>query len=162
MITRHSNFIEEDLELQRYAATPQENKPRFNWRDLAETPEDLQDTGTQIKVQVGDQQRDFDLAEVADTIGSALTDLMLSRNEEDIYNEANRRRVSAISKAVAKELLAQVPEDVDGHHLLSADEVTRIIEGALVKQNAHDIAKSLVIRHKTAPRRRGTGPHAPI
>ena len=166
MITRTSNFIEEDLELQRYASTPQENKPRFNWREVAEASDEIAEPTSRIKVQVGDQQRDFDLAEVADTIGSALTDLMLSRNEEDIYNETNRRRVSAISKAVAKELLAQVPEDVDGHHLLSADEVTRIIEGALVKQNAHDIAKSLVIRHKTAPRRRGSkvdaGPTASV
>ena len=153
MITRNTNFIEEDLELQRYAATPQEHKPRFNWRDLAEKNDEVEPS--RIKVQVGDQQRDFDLAEIADTIGNALTDLLLSRNEEDIYSEGNRRRVSAISKAVAKELFAQIPEDIDGHHLLSADEMTRIIEGALVKQNAHDIAKSLVIRHKTAPRRRG-------
>ena len=33
MITRH--LIEQDLELHRAAAMPQEMKPRFNWSDMA-------------------------------------------------------------------------------------------------------------------------------
>ncbi len=39
MITR--DFIEQDLQLQRFAATPQAKKPRFNWSDLASPVESL-------------------------------------------------------------------------------------------------------------------------
>ena len=35
------------------------------------------------------RERDFDLAEIADTIGAALTDLLLSRQEEEIYTDEN-------------------------------------------------------------------------
>ena len=42
MITR--DFIEQDMQLQRYAATPQEKKPRYNWSELAEAPESLIDS----------------------------------------------------------------------------------------------------------------------
>lgn len=152
MITRR--LIEQDLELQRCAATPQDMKPRFNWSDMA--------TGNQppaprIMVQVGDEQTDFNIAKIAETVGKAVTDLALSRKQDDIFNESNRQLVANIVRSVTEFLSVKVnSEETDGTVLLSASELTSIIEMALVRQNAHDVAKSLLIRRKTANARRDT------
>jgi len=150
MITRH--FIEQDMELQRCAATPQENKPRFNWSDVAPTP-DL--PASRIQIQAGDEQSEFSIAKIAETVGKAVTDLALSRKQDEIFTEANRRLVANIVNSVSNMLSAKVNgEDNDSAVLLTAEELTSIIESALVKQNAHDVAKSLLIRRKAADSRR--------
>ncbi len=153
MITRE--FIEQDMELQRCAATPQDMKPRFNWSDVTPTGTEL--PPERIFVRIGDTQRDFDLHEVADTIGKAVTDLALSRNsdEDSIFTEANRQLVAGISRAVTQSLIAKAAsEDVEGPVILSSSDLTALIERVLVKHNAHDVAKSLIIRKKAADARR--------
>lgn len=136
------------MELQRCAATPQEMKPRFNWSDVAPEP----DVPTpRILVQAGEEQTDLSVAKIAETVGKAVTDLALSRKQDDIFNEKNQKLVANIVKAVA-EILTQTisSEDSDGPVLMTAQELTAIIEQALVKQNAHDVAKSLLIGRKEA------------
>lgn len=144
MITR--NFVEEDLELQRYAATPQEKKPRFEWGEFEGDLDD--DAVNRLQVKVGDQTRDFDIAEIAETVGNALTDLALSRNEEDIFSDENRQLVAGIAHSVARDVFRKL-EGKEGPHTASAEEMMEIIERALIRQNAHDVAKSLVIRRKS-------------
>lgn len=148
MITR--NFVEQDLELQRYAATPQEKKPRFEWRDVTDNLDE--DAANRLQVRVGDQTRDFDIAEIAETVGNALTDLALSRNEENIFSDENRELVAGIAQSVARDLYQKL-EGIDGDHTASAEEMMEIIERALIRHNAHDVAKSLVIRRKSKPAR---------
>ena len=83
------NFVEEDFELKRYAHTPKDSKPRFDWRGVtpnADAP--LRD----FKVRVGDTTQDFDLAEIAETIGDALTDLHLSRKQDEILSRITDTR----------------------------------------------------------------------
>lgn len=153
MITQE--FIEQDMELQRCAATPQEMKPRFNWADFASSNVEL--PPERIFVRIGDSQRDFDLQEVADTIGKAVTDLALSRNldEDHIFTEENRQLVTGLSRAVTQSLVAKAAsEDVEGPVVLSPGELTSLIERVLVKHNAHDVAKSLIIRKKASDARR--------
>ena len=128
MITR--NFVEEDLELQRYAATPKENKPRFEWAEVAGGLAD--DSTNCLQVNVGGQTRDFDIAEIAETVGNALTDLALSRNEENIFSDENRQLVAGIAKSVARDLV-QSAEGKEGAHTTSAEEMTHIIERALIR-----------------------------
>lgn len=150
MITRR--LIEQDLELQRCAATPQEMKPRFNWSDMATSHES---PSTRIMVQVGNEQSDLSIAKIAETVGKAVTDLALSRKQDDIFNDSNRQLVANIVKSVTESLTAKAnDEETDGTVLLSATELTTIIEMALVRQNAHDVAKSLLIRRKAAHARR--------
>jgi len=150
MITRR--LIEQDLELQRCAATPQEMKPRFNWSDMATSN---QPPAPRIMVQVGDEQTDFSIAKIAETVGKAVTDLALSRKQDDIFNDSNRQLVANIVRSVTEVLSIKVnSEETDGTVLLSASELTSIIEMALVRQNAHDVAKSLLIRRKAANARR--------
>ncbi|MEM1440810.1 MAG: ribonucleoside-diphosphate reductase subunit alpha [Verrucomicrobiota bacterium] len=144
MITR--NFIEEDIELQRCAATPEDLKPRFNWSDVTEPSEPL---ASRIQVQVGDEQSELSIARIAETVGKAVTDLALSRKQDDIYNDSNRQLVANIVSVVSEMLQSKVQgEDSDSPVLLSAQELTQIIETALVKQNEHDVAKSLLFQRK--------------
>ena len=55
-----------------------------------------------IKIEADGSEREFDLAEIADTIGTALTDLLLSRQEDDIFNEVNRKFVANIAESVGR------------------------------------------------------------
>ena len=144
MITR--NFIEQDLELQRFAATPQEMKPRFNWSDVADeaTP-----PASRIVVQTGDEKADLSIAKIAESVGKAVTDLALSRKQEDIFNDSNRRLVASIVTAVTDILSNRIKgEDPEGPVLMTSEELSSIIEEALVRQNAHDVAKSHLFRTK--------------
>ncbi|MEM6278168.1 MAG: ribonucleoside-diphosphate reductase subunit alpha [Verrucomicrobiota bacterium] len=148
MITR--NFIEQDIELQRYAATPEEMKPRFDWSEMAQTTEPL---SSRIQVQAGEEQSELSIEKIAQTVGKAVTDLALSRKQDDIYNDRNRQLVANIVDSVTQMLQAKVQgEDNDSPVLLSAQELTSIIEVALVKQNEHDVAKSLLFQRKKAVR----------
>jgi len=144
MITR--NFIEQDIELQRTAETPEDMKPRFNWGDMAKAPEL---PASRIHVQAGNEQSELSVEHIAETVGKAVTDLALSRKQDDIFNESNQQLVANIVASVSEMLHTKVSsEDTDAPVLLSNEELTSIIEGALVRQNAHDVAKSLLIRRK--------------
>ncbi len=138
------DFVEEDLALKRLAAAPKDLKPRFDWAEAARCEE--QPPAARLLVKVGDRTTQFNIAEIADTVGNALTDLLLSRNEKDIFTEDNRSLVAAVSSAVAKDVFAELPAGEEREHTLTAEEITRVIERALIRQNAHDIAKSLIVR----------------
>ena len=138
--------FEQDLKLKRFANAPIEEKPHFNWRDAI-----LDDSLTQPDIQVDkgdsdDSQSIFDLAEVADTIGHALTDLMLSEqgeNEANIFTEQNRSFVSTVVRSVADHLHKQA---LEGQKKLSQETLNLLIEKILIEHDAHDVAKSLVFQ----------------
>ena len=139
--------FEEDLELKRFASTPKEKKPRFEWgsaleQDRLNRPE--------ITIESGGTERDFDLAEIADTIGNALTDLLLSRQEEEIFTEVNRKFVASVAESVGAVLAKQIEQ---GRALkLSTHDIHLLIEKALIENDAHDVARSLMFgRKKAAP-----------
>ncbi|HAD21586.1 MAG TPA: ribonucleoside-diphosphate reductase subunit alpha [Opitutae bacterium] len=123
--------------------TPRENKPRFNWADALggnrfEVPK--------LRIADGAGDRDFHIAEVADVIGEALTDLMISREENEIYTPKNRELVVESARIVADRLIERMAEEDEGvAPRLSFDELYRLIEKALVENDAYDVAKSLVI-----------------
>ncbi|MGB8464394.1 MAG: ATP cone domain-containing protein, partial [Terrimicrobiaceae bacterium] len=136
--------LEEDLALKRLATTPLDQKPGFAWREAlgdslfhTALPEVIVTRGT------GDE-RQFNLADVADEIGAALTDLLLSREEKDIFNEENRAFVANVAHSVATRLLDHIRE---GHGLKLSDyDLSLLIEKALIENDAHDVAKSLVFK----------------
>jgi ribonucleoside-diphosphate reductase alpha chain len=129
--------LEEDIALKRLVTTPREQKPDFAWREVLpalERPE--------IKVTRGTEEHIFNLADVADEIGNALTDLLLSRDQLDIFTETNRGLVANVAHSVAEKLAEQV---ADGRSLrLSENDLSLLIEKALIENDAHDVAKSLV------------------
>lgn len=141
MIRSRTFSLEEDLELKRFTTTPREEKPRFNWRDVLLDERLVQ---PEITVDVQGAEQEFDLAEIADTIGHALTDLLLSRREENIFTEQNQTFVAGIAKEIGQRLAAQIEE---GKPLkLSDNDIYLLIEKALIEHNAHDVAKSIVLR----------------
>ena len=107
--------FEEDLELKRFATIPKEKKPRFDWRGVIEQGE-LQ--RPEIKVAAEGQERDFDLAEIADTIGAALTDLLLSRQEDEIFTDKNQKFVATVAESVGRVLAEQIEQGRELKHLL--------------------------------------------
>ena len=142
--------LEEDLALKkvitdRASAPSPENADftnRFDWRTvLGET---TTDRVPQIFITRGQEEEELSLAKVADTIGSALTDLLVSRQEKDdkIFNDENRTFVSNVSHNVANSLTEQVQEG--GQLRLSRNDLYLLIEKALIENDAHDVAKSLV------------------
>lgn len=132
--------FEEDLELKRFTAKPWNKKPNYDWRGVIKE-DSFQRPGIKIDTDDG-TEREFDLAEIADTIGAALTDLLLSRQEEDIFTERNRKFVATVSESVGKVLAEQLEQ---GRELkLSSHDIDLLIEKALIENDAHDVAKSLV------------------
>jgi ribonucleoside-diphosphate reductase alpha chain len=137
-----TSSVHADLALKKFTGTPQDQKPNYNWRDV------LRDDVTVPEVEVlcphGAER--FDLAEVADTVGKSLANLMLAKGEKDIFNEKNQRFVADVTREVAtnltKQALTRAPLRVSLHDLYV------LIEKTLVDNNAHDVAKSLL--HKRA------------
>jgi ribonucleoside-diphosphate reductase alpha chain len=138
-----NTIFEEDRLLAKAAGTPSENKPRFDWAEA------LGDNRFEIpKVRITDSagDRDFHIDEVAEVIGEALTNLMISREENEIYTPKNRALVVESARIVADRLIERMAEEEEGGApRLSFDELHRLIEKALVENDAYDVAKSLVI-----------------
>ena len=138
-----NTIFEEDRLLAKAVGTPSENKPRFDW---AEALGDNRFEIPKVRITDGAGDRDFHIAEVAEVIGEALTNLMISREENDIYTPKNRELVVESARIVADRLIERMAEeDEGGAPRLSFDELHRLIEKALVENDAYDVAKSLVI-----------------
>ena len=137
-----NTIFEEDVLLTKVAETPRENKPRFDWADALE---DNRFEIPKVRITDGAGDRDFHIAEVAEVIGEALTDLMISREENEIYTPKNRELVVESARIVADRLIERMAEEEEGGApRLSFDELHRLIEKALVENDAYDVAKSLV------------------
>ena len=71
---------------------------------------------------------------------------MISREENEIYTPKNRELVVESARIVADRLIERMAEEEGGvAPRLSFDELHRLIEKALVENDAYDVAKSLVI-----------------
>ena len=128
-------FFREDIALKNAVRAPASAKPRFNWREslpaLAVGASEPAVTG-------------MDAAQIADIVGAALTDLLVARQEQDIYTESNRQFVAAVASEVARQLSHTSGVKVGESLVLQA------IEDALVRYNRHDVAKSLLFSRTTA------------
>jgi len=131
--------FEEDRALKRFASIPADQKPRFNWSEVL--PEDSR-VQPEIKIREQGDEKIFDLAYIAETIGNALTNLLLARHEEEIFTEENRRFVAAVAREVGQKLADQIRDGIGLN--LSENDLYLLIEKALIENDAHDVAKSLV------------------
>ena len=148
-----NTIFEEDRLLAKAAGTPSENKPRFDWADaLGDNRFEI----PKVRITDGAGDRDFHIAEVAEVIGEALTNLMISREENEIYTPKNRALVVESARIVADRLIERMAEEEEGGApRLSFDELHRLIEKALVENDAYDVAKSLVISRSSEGERPG-------
>ena len=75
-----------------------------------------------------------------------MTDLLLSRKEENIFNDENQKLVAGVAKSVTEDIVEQSEDSSAPEVTFNSVELTKIIERALVKNNAHDVARSLIMR----------------
>jgi len=129
-----------DLALKRTVHTPVEQKPHYAWRDVLAT-EVIEVPNVILLCPHGEER--FVLAEVADTLGKALTNVHLARGEKDIFTDANRAWLARICREVAGNLavLARAQSPVR----LSLNALYELIEKTLVDNNAYFVAKSLLL-----------------
>ena len=86
-----ANLLQEDKHLKIVTQKPKDQKPRFEWSALSVAVAEGA-VPASIKVNIGGSERDFDSAEIADTVGSALTDL---------FWPARRRRATSTRRKTA-------------------------------------------------------------
>jgi ribonucleoside-diphosphate reductase alpha chain len=139
------NLYEEDLALKHFAAQPADHKPRFDWRRVAKAAVDAS-SGLPIRIKGQQGVRDLGQGDIADTVGSAVTDLYLSQNRDDIFSESNRSLVARVTGAVVGQLLERKAPGPDGSVVLTEEELIHTIESALEKHHAYDVARSFIIQ----------------
>jgi len=129
-----------DLALKRTVHTPVDQKPHYAWRDLLAS-ETITVPHVILLCPHGEER--FALAEVADTLGKALTNVCLARGEKDIFNDTNRAWIIRICREVATNLgdLARTSSPLR----LSLNALYELIEKTLVDNNAYFVAKSLLL-----------------
>src|SRR3954471_858139 len=133
--------IAQDLALKKLSSTPPDQKPNYNWRDILGAEEDAV---PEIQVLCPHGEERFDLSEVADTVGRSLSNLLLAKGEKDIFNEKNQRFVAGVTREVATNLTKKALER--GPIRVSLHDLYVLIEKTLVDNNAHDVAKSLLLK----------------
>ncbi len=137
----HNTQIEEDQQLRALASVPRSQRYQYEWRSSLG-----QNMGTpDIVVTSAAGEKNLSLEDVADMIGSALTDLLVARGEEredEIFNVENREFVANAAQAVAVSLMNEV-DSSEGRVRLSPDQLYKLIEVALIEQKRFDVAKSL-------------------
>ncbi|WP_414662866.1 ribonucleoside-diphosphate reductase subunit alpha [Horticoccus sp. 23ND18S-11] len=129
-----------DLALKRTVHAPVEQKPHYAWREVV-AGETIELPHVILLCPHGEER--FVLAEVADTVGKALTNVHLAKGETDIFTEANRAWVAKICREVAGNLseLSRKQSPVR----LSLDALYELLEKTLVDNNAYFVAKSLLL-----------------
>ena len=139
--------LSHDLALKRTVHTPVEKKPHFAWRDLL-TGESLAVPAITLLCPHGEER--FDASEVADTLGKALTNVLLAKGERDIFTAENRAWVVNIVRELVGTLSDQARRQSPLR--LSLSGLYELIEKTLVDNNAYDVAKSLLLNrsHKLA------------
>ncbi len=132
--------FEEDAALKKFIRKPRDQKPSFNWREVVS---DSHFDGASFVIDSEGKERHLDIAEVAETIGEALADLLLARQVKDIYNDQNRQFVADVTKEVKDNL--QNFSAAENFKKFSSHDLYSFIEKALLNHEAHDVAKSLVL-----------------
>ncbi|OUV43584.1 MAG: ribonucleoside-diphosphate reductase subunit alpha, partial [Opitutia bacterium TMED102] len=131
--------LEEDEAIKRLSS--EEDSPkRFNWEEALSVAEPGQGN---VRLQSGEGERTVGLTEIANTVGNALANLLLSKGEENVFTNENRDFVAKVTRAVGERFndgaLGQAQNEG-----LSENDFHRGIERVLIENNAHDVARSLV------------------
>ncbi len=137
----HTPSIAQDLALKKLTVAPKDQKPNYNWRDILRD-ESVSVPEVQVLCPHGEER--FDLSEVADTVGRSLANLLQAKGEQDIFNEKNQRFVADVTREVASHLTKKALER--GPIRVSLHDLYVLIEKTLVDNNAHDVAKSLLLK----------------
>ena len=136
-----TSALKQDLALKKIVQDNYQLKSKFNWREVLTDDRLVQ---PELKLESQEGTVDIDLADIADMVGDALTNLLASREDQDVFTEKNQQFVANITREVGKHLL-DIPQVPGSVHSISQRALNLEIEKTLVDHNAHDVAKSLVI-----------------
>ncbi|HEY4989582.1 MAG TPA: ribonucleotide reductase N-terminal alpha domain-containing protein, partial [Opitutaceae bacterium] len=129
-----------DLALKRTVHAPLDQKPMYAWRDVI-TPTEIALPEIVLLCPHGEER--FDLTEVADTLGKALTNVCISQGEKEIFTEKNRAWVAQICRELAGNLSEMGRKQ--NPLRLTLNGLYELIEKTLVDNNAYMVAKSLLL-----------------
>jgi ribonucleoside-diphosphate reductase alpha chain len=136
-----TSALKEDLALKQIVKDNHQEKSKFNWREVLTDDRLIQ---PDLKVESQEGTVDIDLADIADMVGNALTNLLASREEQNVFTKENQEFVANITREVGKHLL-DLPQEPGANNSITQRALNLEIEKTLVDHNAHDVAKSLVI-----------------
>jgi ribonucleoside-diphosphate reductase alpha chain len=129
-----------DLALKRTVHSPIEQKPVFAWRDVISATE-IPLPPIVLLCPHGEER--FDMTEVADTLGKALTNVCISQGEKDIFTDKNRAWVARICGELGGNLTEMGRKQ--NPLRLTLNSLYELIEKTLVDNNAYMVAKSLLL-----------------
>ncbi|HXQ81632.1 MAG TPA: ribonucleoside-diphosphate reductase subunit alpha, partial [Opitutaceae bacterium] len=129
-----------DLALKRTVHAPLEQKPVYAWRDVLVSGE-VSLPPIVLLCPHGEER--FDMTEVADTLGKALTNVCISQGEKEIFTDKNRAWVAQICRELGGNLTEMARKQSPLR--LTLNELYELIEKTLVDNNAYMVAKSLLL-----------------
>ncbi len=129
-----------DLALKRIVHAPLEQKPIYAWRDVLAAGEL---TLPPIVLLCPHGEERFDMTEVADTLGKALTNVCISQGEKEIFTDKNRAWVAQICRELGGNLTEMARKQ--NPIRLTLNGLYELIEKTLVDNNAYMVAKSLLL-----------------
>jgi ribonucleoside-diphosphate reductase alpha chain len=129
-----------DLALKRTVHAPLEQKPIYAWRDVLAAGEL---TLPPIVLLCPHGEERFDMTEVADTLGKALTNVCISQGEKEIFTDKNRAWVAQICRELGGNLTEMARKQ--NPLRLTLNGLYELIEKTLVDNNAYMVAKSLLL-----------------
>ena len=116
-------YVERDLQLKRYAKTAQDGTHRYDWAELVKGEEGT----SQVELNRDGERLVFERHDLADELGQALTDVLRSRDEKDIFSEENRQFIISLVDRVMAELKGQVDKGAKDGEQIAVEEVSRTI-----------------------------------
>jgi ribonucleoside-diphosphate reductase alpha chain len=129
-----------DLALKRTVHAPTELKPIYAWRDVIAA---VEITLPPIVLLCPHGEERFDIAEVADTLGKSLTNVLISQGEKEIFTDKNRAWVAQICRELGGNLTEMSRKQ--NPLRLTLNSLYELIEKTLVDNNAYMVAKSLLL-----------------
>ena len=138
---RMNSSLAHDLALKAATHTPFSDRPTYAWRECVPTDAPLLPA---ITLLAPTGETSFDLGEIAETLGNAITNVHLARGEKgNIFTPETKGFVGNIIKEVAANLSAQALKK--SPLKVSLNDLYELIEKTLVDNNAYDVAKSLLL-----------------
>jgi ribonucleoside-diphosphate reductase alpha chain len=146
-----------DLALKAATHQPFGERPNYAWRECVTSDTPLLPS---IVLLAPQGETKFDLEEIAETLGNAVTNVHIARGEKgNIFNAETKAFVGTIVKEVAANLAAQALKQSPLR--VSLNDLYELIEKTLVDNNAYDVAKSLLLNRSrklaTPATRAGSG-----
>ena len=132
--------FEEDEAIKRMATT-QEAPSRYKWDESLNGDGSMDNS---LRLRANDGESDIALGDIANTVGNALAKLMMSKGEEDVFTPQNRDFVAKVARTVGERFQVNELGQAESSRLSETD-LYRGIERVLIENNAHDVARSLVI-----------------